>query len=304
MKNLFQIQKKLKWHISILIILVLLASSLIGLLTMNFLKQMTSYTSETYSYHKSYYFAKAWLELSLTEIDNSWIWFSNTLSGSSSIFLNNFDCEHCWFDVNIQWKTKYLSDKFRLSDECNNDTAFLLKWKESFVLPMFLQKEVSSNFEVFWPINYNFDLLKYRKDLKFIHNQDYGARVWKVNLWLIILSDDNTIQKDYLLIRSYNTSEDVLKKYFEEFDAFYWSELLLNRDKFSSFLIISNTDTYDLSFCIHADQVLYWWFSQDAYLPTMNFYISSIWNYLNRSVGLQAIYGQAIPWFLANTYLE
>lgn len=300
MKNLFQIQKKIKWHISILIILVLLASSMIWLLTMNFLKQMVSYTNETYSYHKSYYFAKAWLELSLTEIDNSWIWFSNTLSGSSPIFLNNFDCEYCWFDVNIQWKTKYLSDKFWLSKECDDDTAFLLKSRESFVLPMFSQKQVSSNLDTFSPPEYNFDLLKYRKGLEFIQNQDYK---WKINLWLIILSGDS-VEKDYLLIKSHETSTDVLKIYFDEFDEFYWSELL-DKGKFSSFLLISNADdTDDLSFCIHSDNVIFWWVSQNVYLPTMNFYISSIGHYLNRSVGLQAIYGQAIPWFLANTYLE
>ena len=299
MKNLFQIQKQIKWNISILIILVLLASSLIWLLTMNFLKQMLSYTNENYSYHKSYYFAKAWLELSLVEIDNSWIWFSNILSGWNSLFFDNFDCEYCGFDVNIQWKTKYLSNKFWLSSGCNDDTAFLLKWGESFVLPMFLQKQISSNLEAFSPPEYSFDLLKHRKGLEFIQNQDYG---WKVNLWLIILSG-NDIQRDYLLIKSYETSIDIFKNYFKEFDKFYWSELL-DGAKFLSFLIVSNTDTKDLSFCVHSDNILYWWVPQDIYLPTTNFYISSIWTYLNRSVGLQAIYGQAIPWFLANTYLE
>ena len=300
MKNLFKISNRLHWHVSILIILVLLASSLVWLLTMNFLKQMVSYTNETYSYHKSYYFAKAWLELSLVEIDNSWIGFSNVLSWSSPIFLENFDCEYCWFDVNLQWKTKYLSDKFRLSNECNDDTAFLLKSRESFVLPMFSQNLVSSNIEVFSEPKYNFDLLKYRKSLDFVQNQKIKPW-WEVNLWLIILSG-NDINRDYLFIKSYSISENILKDYFDSFDDFYWYKLL-DGAKFLSFLLISNAWTEDLSFCIHSDKVSYWWVSQDAYLPTMNFYISSIWHYLNRSVGLQAIYGQAIPWFLANTYL-
>jgi len=55
------------------VIFVLLASSLIGILTMNFVKQMVSYTNDMNSYNKSYYYAKAGLELALVEINNAGI---------------------------------------------------------------------------------------------------------------------------------------------------------------------------------------------------------------------------------------
>jgi hypothetical protein len=42
-----------------------------GILSMNFLNNLLSYTDNSYSYYKSYYYAKAGLELALTEVDNS-----------------------------------------------------------------------------------------------------------------------------------------------------------------------------------------------------------------------------------------
>ncbi len=290
---------KIKGNISILVILVLLASSLIWVLTMNFLKQMISYTNDAYSYHKSYYFAKAGLELALVQVDNSGIWFSNILSGKDSIFSDNFVCDNCWFDVDIKWLTQYLSNKFWLSTGCDDNTAFFIKWWESIIIPMFSQRSPISNYSVFdQNIQYNFDLLKYRNYMTFVKNQPYN---WNINLWLIILSGDD-IQRDFLFIKSYDTTQDVFQKYFKEFDDFYWD--LLNKNNYFSYVIISNSSQEDLSFCVRLDDFNQWWVLKSAFLPTMNFFISSIWNFMGRDIGLQAIYGQPVPSFLANTYLQ
>lgn len=291
-------KNKIKWNISVLVIFVLLASSLIGVLTMNFLKQMISYTSEAYSYHKSYYLSKAWLELALVEVKNADIGFSNVISGYDSIFTDNFDCDDCSFDLNIQWKAQHLSDKFWISHECNNDNAFIIKKWDSLILPLFVQKEIGLNLEVFkLDKEYNFEPLKYRKDLKFISNQSYSN---KLNLWLIILSGTD-VQRDYLFIKSYDSSIDVFKKYFQEFDDFYGN--FLNNKNFFSYLIISNPNTEDLSFCVflEANQ---WWVPKLLELATNSFFISSVASYSNKTVGLQAIFAQPIPSFLASTYLE
>ena len=298
MRN-FGLQYNMKWNISILIILVLLASSLIWVLTMNFLKQMIAYTNDTYSYHKSYYFAKAGLELALVQVDNSGIWFSNILSGKDLIFSDNFACDNCGFDLNIQWLTQYLSNKFWLSTGCNDNTAFFIKWWDSIIVPMFSQKPIDFNSDVFDKnIEYDFDLLKYRNYMKFIKNQPYN---WNVNIWLMILSGDD-IQRDFLFIKSYETVQDIFKIYFQEFDDFYWD--VLNNNNYFSYMVVSNTSPEVLSFCIHLDDFNQWWVLKSGFLPTMNFFISSMWNFMGRDIGLQAIYWQPIPSFLANTYLQ
>lgn len=51
--------KKKSGNISILVIFVLLASSLLGILSMNYVQQMMKQSSAVQSYYKSYYLAKA-----------------------------------------------------------------------------------------------------------------------------------------------------------------------------------------------------------------------------------------------------
>jgi hypothetical protein len=56
-----------KANISLLVIFVLLASSLIALLTMHQIQNLMSYGATTSNYFRAYYLAKAGLELALTE---------------------------------------------------------------------------------------------------------------------------------------------------------------------------------------------------------------------------------------------
>jgi hypothetical protein len=69
---------------------------------MNFVKQMVAYTNDMYSYNKSYYYAKAGLELALVEIDNVGIGFSNKILPDDHVFIDNFDCNNCGFDMEIK----------------------------------------------------------------------------------------------------------------------------------------------------------------------------------------------------------
>jgi hypothetical protein len=51
--------KRKSGNVSILVIFVLLASSLLGILSMNFVKQMMEQSAVVTAYYKSYYLAKA-----------------------------------------------------------------------------------------------------------------------------------------------------------------------------------------------------------------------------------------------------
>ncbi len=297
-KNRISRIKNPKWNISILVIFILLASSLIGILTMDFIKQMVSYTNDIYSYHKSYYYAKAWLELALTEIDNVGIGFSNFIVDEDSIFVDNFDCVNCNFEVNIEWKTQYLSNNFWMGSGCGDDNAFVLKWWESMVLPMFTQIYPEDNISLFNDdINYDIDILKYRDYLRFITNQDFDGRF---NLWLIVLLDGE-VQRDLLFMRSLDWWQNMFVKYFEDYNNYYGDRILKNKD-YLVYFVLSNIEDWESSFCIHMDTINIWWVEKNIELPTTKFFVSSFGGFLGRTVWLQAIYGQPVPWFLVNTY--
>ncbi len=290
--------KNPKWNISILVIFVLLASSLIWILTMNFVKQMVSYTNDMYSYNKSYYHAKAGLELALVEIDNAGIWFSNKVRAGDDIFVDNFDCNNCEFDIEIVWKTQYLSDRFWMWSGCNDDNAFVLNGGESIILPLFTQSYTESNFAVFNDeIDYNRDILKYIDHLQFINNQDYQG---VFNLWLIVLLDWE-IQKDLLFMKSFDGSKDMFQDYFEAYEDYYGDNILQNPN-YLMYLVFSNIEEESASFCVHMDDVNVAWKEIEVDLATAKFFVKSIWTYLDKTIGLSAIYGQPIPAFLSSAY--
>jgi ABC-type microcin C transport system permease subunit YejE len=62
--------KRLKGNISLLVILILLASSVIALLSINQIQRLISYGNMTFNYFRAFYLAKAGTELGLTEVYN------------------------------------------------------------------------------------------------------------------------------------------------------------------------------------------------------------------------------------------
>ena len=72
--------KKKSGNISILVIFILLASSLLGILSMNFVQQMMKQSAVIHSYYKAYYLSKAGIELGLTQIKHRGIGFNYTIT--------------------------------------------------------------------------------------------------------------------------------------------------------------------------------------------------------------------------------
>ena len=104
--------KKKKGNISILVIFVLIACSLIGVLTMSFINQMLFISNATLSYYKSYYLANAGLELLLTEAKSSGVGFETSLGTGNQIFKENFSCMNCDFSASISGTSLELSKAF------------------------------------------------------------------------------------------------------------------------------------------------------------------------------------------------
>ena len=259
---------------------------------------MVSYTNDMYTYNSAYYYAKAWLELALVEVDNAWIWFSNKVFTWSEIFKENFKCDNCDFDISIKWKTDYLSDKFWLWQICNDETAFFLKWWESIVLPFFVQTGIQNNINVFDDdIFYDKTFLKYRENLRLINNQDYNG---KFNLWLIVVLN-NEVQKDLLFMKSFDGTEDMFQQYFQAYNDYYGSDLLENDDYFV-YLVISNVWDSDSSFCIDINDVNITGKLIELNISADKFFVKSLWYKWDKVIWLSAIYGQSLPKFLVNSY--
>ena len=295
MKKIVLMNRKLSWNISILVILVLLACSLMWILSMNFLNNLLSYTDNSYSYYKSYYYAKAWLELALAEIDNSDVWFSHEIS-INDVINNNLGWIWEWFIVSILWRSAFLSNEFWKNTECNENTALSIPAKWSMTLPMFYDN--SSDYNTIFSSNSNYKLLgDFRQKLSIINYPGNQYDNTTLDIWVIFQSWDSILW-DYIYMTWLVFDSNFFQKYFAEFQIMYWDEpwnYSFGKDKYLSYIVISNPNNYEAKFCINAWESLW---------PTTKYFISSRWEYKWKTVWLQAIYAQPLPSFFINPYVS
>ena len=279
--------RKLNWNISILVILVLLACSLMGILSMNFLNNLISYTDNSYSYYKSYYYAKAWLELALTEINNSDVWFSHVI-WFWDVINQNFGGGGA-FNVNIMWRFTFLSDNFWQSTVCDESTALSIPAKWSITLPMFYD-DSSAYGTIFSSVKTIQLLSNDRNKLSVQYLWDW-YNYPKLDVWVIFQSWDSILW-DYIYMTWLVFNSNFFKNYFQNFDSMYpdvWNY------KYLSYIVISNPTDSEVKFCINAWESLW---------PTTKYFISSRWEYRGKTVWLQAIYAQPLPSFFINPYVS
>lgn len=285
------IKKKHKWNVSILIILVLLACSMMWILTMNYLNNLISYTDDTYGYYKSYYIAKAWLELALTEIDNTQIWFSQAISEDDPINLNNFSCIWCHFVSEVRWRSPFISNYFWQSTWCDENTALSLLSGESITLPLFYDN--SANFaQVFDSVDHVKNIANYLNILRLIPVWSYP--VWyELGLWVVFENSEYIFMKSMPLVQS----ENMFANYLDDFVDYYWNVLM---DNWLLYLVISNPNDEEVKFCIWNKEWLDPYKTESR--PTTKYFIMSRWEYKWKTIWLQAIYAQPIPSFFISPY--
>jgi len=303
---------KKKWNISILVMFVLLASSLIGVLTINFVQQMMKNSNYILSYYKSYYITKAWIELALTEISSRWIWFEFSTNTWDAIISSNFSCyPNCNFYSNIIWKSSHLSQKFQQWTGCQN--PFILNSGDSLILPLFKENTLETHFDIFdSPIEYT----NFSSNIRNLSIQTTGLDQ-KISLWFMITSWSSLSQEIYsnwIFFKKWTLTDTFIQDFFTQFENYRsWlsnddphlsdANIFLSQDanNYKNYFIISNIQSDSISFCldipINPNQV-------ENFLPTNNFYIKSVWDYWNQIIWLEAFYKQPIPDFLLNTYLN
>jgi len=142
---------KKKWNISILVIFVLLASSLLGVLSMTFVQQMMRQSTVVNSYYKAYYLSKAWIELGLTAIKYRGIGFEYAIDTWTSIFTDNFfSGQNFTVTMDISGTAMLLSRQFRQENGSGCQFPYMLTGGDSLIVPLFMEKYS-------WPVAGMFD---------------------------------------------------------------------------------------------------------------------------------------------------
>ena len=281
--------KRLKGNVSLLVILILLASSVISLLSINQIQRLLSYGNMTFNYFRAFYLAKAWTELWLTEVYNRGDGFSHSISGDNLIIQNNlvwiYSGFNPHFNMTITWSFTTLTDDVRNSD-CNWNKIKLATWA-GIMLSLFsdntqgmpLQKILSgdinpkklddfTNLSLELPLDseLTFALFAYNKDSDgFEYMTDIVVHTWNsLNNFFLnsdvvqFITDNASIDKKYLTIKNSWVDNDV-------------------------------------EFCITMD---------DKPIPYSDFLITVFWHYGDMEVGLQSVVKKWVPDWTLNVLDE
>jgi len=289
--------KKLKGNISLLVILVLLATSVITLLSINQITRLISYWNQTFNYFRAYYLAKAWTELWLAEVYNREDGFNHkVLSWSEIVSWNlvwNFAGFNPYFNMTISWSFETLTNDVRNSeckwnkinlstgawimlslfyDKTHQTHEILSGWTdEKNIIPLngeWIKKLTLQNWN--WANKLTFALFTYKKD------KDIGD----------YLMDDIVVETD----KSANDLNAFL-------NSTGTAPLINDTNTNKKYLTIKNSGTWNevIEFCISIDN--------KTLIPYSNSLITTIWHYGDTEVGIQSIVKKWVPdWALNVIY--
>ena len=265
--------KRLKGNISLLVILILLASSVISLLSINQIQRLLTYWNMTFNYFRAFYLAKAWTELWLTEVYNSEDGFNyEILSGNTIVtwnLLSGYDGFEPYFRMNVSWSFLYLTEDIRESNDCSSWIK-LAPW-EWIMLSLFsdetneLTKILSDEKELFSLNNIG--------DLSLVESDS--------ELTFALFVYDSKDGVEYM--------KDIVVNKWNGLSSFFGQEnvnTLLSDDSIKKYLTIKNSSDGDVEFCIYKDGSL---------IPYSDSLITVFWHYGDMEVWLQSVVKKWVP---------
>lgn len=284
---------KRKGNISLLVLFVLLTCSLLGLLTVHFLKNMSTQYGQITAYYKTYYLAQAGIETALTQLQHRGLGFSESIKNSDAIVRENITQPQSSFSFNVIWASNFLSKSLLDSGSCSS--PFILASGQSLVLPLFLDNFTGSISEsLYWSLG-NDNLSNMLPRLKF-SNSKIGANI---NLGLLI-ADSTGVYENWIYFSSGSSLDESLFVDFSESASRTLSQLedsRLNNWQTNStlfpYLIIANKDNRAITFCLDLPQ--------GSVLPTQQYLIQSFGSYWTTKLWLEATYKQPLPSFLIDS---
>lgn len=267
--------KKLKGNVSLLVIFVLLASSVISLLSINQIQRLLTYGNMTFNYFRAFYIAKAGTELGLTEVYNRWDGFNHEILSGSAIITWNFLSGYEWFEphfeMTITWSFTTLTNDIRNSD-CSWNKIRLTSWAW---IMLSLFSDNTTNLNNILSNNDKFNNLKDFTNLS--------------------LSIDSESELTFALF-AYDNDKDGFE-YMSDIVVHTWSSLnsffaiddvknFINKNALKKYLTIKNSWTEDVEFCITMD---------NKPIPYSDSLITVFWHYGDMEVWLQSIVKKWVP---------
>ncbi len=313
-----------KGNVSILVMFIMIATSLMGLLAMHFVNQMMEYSWVVHDYYKTYYLSKAGVEIGLTEANVRGLGFSTTIG--SWFFADNFLCSEkgrCSVDAKVKGKSSIVREKFWNEQEaCTEKNAFhLIPW-DNLIVPLFYEVSLHAqrkNIETPDAMKRGNDSNQYDSEYAQLTNMTTNPPQLQIrnnpipssiNLGVVALKKiwDNKkkvgeYNADIIYFKKLTSTEintpDSIKKFLVWLKNEY-SDVFTNN---FLYLLIGNANKDTLQFCITVPENS---FSENKenkqQLPTQKFRITSKAKFDDTTLSLEAKYKQAIPSFFMNIW--
>lgn len=284
-----------KGNISLLVLFVLVACSLLGILAVQYTRHMAIQTSQIYNYYKAYYLAKGANEIGLSLIKLRWAGYSLEIHPTDTFVQQNILTGNA-FSLIIQGESSLLSQEHPNSKECNQ--PLLIPWNKSTIFPLFVDSAhswIANNFTEQYNYKNKSNLLKtiLITGLETPRPVSIGIIIssWWITSDLGIFFMSGIFQGyDFFEIlkhniqQSFNATDD---RYVKNREEQFWLQ---------NYLIIANTSPQDLRFCLQLPD--------NKTLPFPKTYISSFGYAWTKKIGIETIYQQPIPSYLIDSNLQ
>lgn len=261
--------KRLKGNISLLIIFILLASSVIALLSINQIQHLLTYWNMTFNYFRAFYIAKAWTELGLTEVYNREAWFKQTISSWDAIVYNLvwiYSWFNPYFEMNIESNFDNLTNDVRYTKECSGSNKITLGTWEWIMLSLFTDDKYVTIKDILDPDNNDISPLK-DEEIRSLKLNPSNA--WDFTFW--IFDYDDKYNMNNIIVKPWDNLYNFIKNNFISWTRRY--------------ITIKNSWTDTVEFCV----------SWNWKIPYSDFLITVKANYADMEVWLQSVIKKKTP---------
>ena len=271
--------RRLKGNVSLLVIFILLASSVIALLSINQIQHLLTYWNMTFNYFRAFYLAKAWTELGLTEVYNSGDGFDHHVETGNAIVVWNLLPEYSgfnpYFDMTITWSFYTLTDDIR-NDNCEWNNIKLATW-DWIMISLFFDEtdkfdEILSDNKKLVPLT----------NIENLTTTDVDDELTFAFFTYSVDANGYEEMKD-IVVQKWWTLSDFLKRS----DV----EKLIEADIKKKYITIKNSSNDDVEFCITKSKQL---------IPYSNSLITVRGHYADMEVWLQSIVKKVVPYWSLN----
>ena len=262
--------KKLKGNISLLVILILLASSVIGLLSINQIQRLITYWNQTFNYFRAFYLAKAWTELGLTEVYYREAGFNHSINSWDAIVSWNLNEVYSgfnpYFEIAISGRFATLTNDIK-NQSCDSWNKITLWTGEWIMLSLFF--DTTSWFDNILSDSWNHENMSWFDKLSLSGNIASELTFAFFTYW----TNSDGEYMDNVVVSTWTDLSDFLSK-----------NSIGNGKKW--YLTIKNSGSSEVSFCVYNKWDL---------IPSSDSLITVRWNYGDMEVWIQSVVKKWVP---------